>query len=64
LDTIPLPGDITEKKLFALLLDIASLSIALDKPLSARLMPIPGKRIGEMTQYQFEYFANSRIMEI
>jgi len=64
LDTIPLPGDITEKKLFALLLDIASLSIALDKPLSARLMPIPGKKIGEMTQYQFEYFANSRIMEI
>lgn len=64
LDTIPLPGDITEKKLFALLLDIASLSIALDKPLSARLMPIPTKRIGEMTQYQFEYFANSRIMKI
>jgi uncharacterized protein (UPF0210 family) len=64
LDTIPLPGDITEKKLFALLLDIASLSIALDKPLSARLMPVPGKRIGEMTQYQFEYFANSRIMKI
>ena len=64
LDTIPLPGDITEKKLFALLLDIASLSIALDKPLSARLMPIPGKRIGEMTQYQFEYFANSKIMKI
>jgi uncharacterized protein (UPF0210 family) len=64
LDTIPLPGDITEKKLFALLLDIASLSIALDKPLSARLMPIPGKRIGEMTRYQFEYFANSRIMKI
>jgi len=64
LDTIPLPGDITEKKLFALLLDIASLSIALDKPLSARLMPIPGKKIGEMTQYQFEYFANSRIMKI
>jgi uncharacterized protein (UPF0210 family) len=64
LDTIPLPGDISEKKLFALLLDIASLSIALDKPLSARLMPIPGKRIGEMTQYQFEYFANSKIMKI
>jgi len=64
LDTIPLPGDVTEKKLFALLLDIASLSIALDKPLSARLMPIPGKRIGEMTEYEFEYFANSRIMEI
>lgn len=64
LDTIPLPGDVSEKKLYALLLDIASLSIALNKPLSARLMPIPDKKVGEMTDYSFEYFANSKIMKI
>ncbi|MBW2338747.1 MAG: DUF711 family protein [Deltaproteobacteria bacterium] len=64
LDTIPLPGDISEKKLYALLLDIASLSIALNKPLSARLMPIPDRKIGEMTNYRFEYFVNSKIMKI
>ncbi len=64
LDTIPLPGDTSEKKLYALLLDIASLSNALDKPLSARLMPVPNKKPGEMTEYRFEYFANSRIMNI
>jgi len=64
LDTIPLPGDISEKKLYALLLDIASLSITLNKPLSARLMPIPDKKIGEMTDYRFEYFVNSKIMKI
>jgi uncharacterized protein (UPF0210 family) len=64
LDTIPLPGDVSEKKLCALLLDIASLSIKLKKPLSARLMPIPGKEIGEMTRFTFEYFANSKIMKI
>jgi len=64
LDTIPLPGDVSEKKLYALLLDIASLSTKLNKPLSARLMPVPGKKIGEMTKYKFEYFANSKTMEI
>ena len=64
LDTIPLPGDVSEKKLYALLLDIASLSIKLNKPLSARLMPIPDKKVGEMTEYKFDYFVNSKIMNI
>ena len=43
LDTVPLPGDVSEGQLAALLLDTASLSMRLDKPLTARLMPIPGK---------------------
>jgi len=64
LDTIPLPGNVSEKKLYALLLDIASLSIKLNKPLSARLMPIPDKKAGEMTGYKFDYFVNSKIMDI
>lgn len=64
LDTIPLPGDVSSQKLYALLLDIASLSIKLDKPLSARLMPVPGKTFGDMTSFLFDYFANTEIMKI
>ena len=64
LDTIPLPGNVSEEKLYALLLDIASLSIKLNKPLSARLMPVPNKKIGDMTEYKFEYFVNSKTMNI
>ena len=64
LDTIPLPGDVSEDKLYALLLDIASLALKLNKPLSARFMPIPHKKAGEMTDYTFEYFVNSKIMKI
>ena len=64
LDTIPLPGNVSEKKLYALLLDIASLSIKLNKPLSARLMPFPGKKPREMTTYEFEYFVNCKTMKI
>ena len=64
LDTIPLPGDTTPGQLEALLLDLAALALRLDKPLTARLMPIPGKRAGDLTDFDFPYFANSRIMEL
>ena len=62
LDTIPLPGNTTEDQLYAILMDIAALSLRLDKPLTARLMPIPGKSIGDETEFEFSYFANSRVM--
>ena len=66
LDTIPLPGNVSEKKLYALLLDIASLSIKLNKPLSARLMPVPNKKAKEMTKFVFPrpYFINTKTMSI
>ncbi len=64
LDTIPLPGDVSRKKLYALLIDLATLSCKLQKPLSARLMPIPGKTVGEMTAFNFPYFVNTKIMDI
>ncbi len=64
LDTIPLPGDTTPDQLAAVLLDVACLGQRLNKPLTARLMPVPGKRAGEMTSFDFAYFANSRIMPI
>lgn len=64
LDTVPLPGDITEDQLFAILLDIAVLSKRLGKPLTARLMPIPGKSAGDMTDFDFPFFTNARIMPV
>lgn len=47
LDVIPLPGDISVAKLEKILLDIASISLKLDKPLSARLIPVKGKKAGD-----------------
>jgi uncharacterized protein (UPF0210 family) len=64
LDTIPLPGDASVGQLSAVLLDMASLALRLDKPLTARLMPIPGKRAGDLTDFDFAYFANSRVMSL
>jgi uncharacterized protein (UPF0210 family) len=64
LDTIPLPGDVSVEELSAILLDVATLALIADKPLTARLMPVPGKRAGDMTDFQFEYFANARILDV
>jgi hypothetical protein len=64
LDTIPLPGDTSPAQLSAILVDLASLSTRLKKPLTARLMPIPGKKAGDPTGFDFEYFANSRVMAL
>jgi len=63
LDVVPLPGDITEKELFYILLDICTISVTLNKPLTARLMPIPGKNIGDNVEFDFEYFAPSKIID-
>ncbi|HZS00751.1 MAG TPA: DUF711 family protein [Chloroflexota bacterium] len=62
LDTIPLPGDVSEGELAALLLDVATLAVALDKPLTARLLPIPGQAAGQLTAFDFPFFANTRIL--
>jgi hypothetical protein len=62
LDTVPLPGDTSAGQMAALLLDLSALALRLDKPLTARLMPIPGKKAGDPTNFNFAYFANSRVM--
>ncbi|RJP49155.1 MAG: DUF711 family protein [Anaerolineaceae bacterium] len=64
LDTVPLPGDTTADEITPLLLDLCALSLRLDKPLTARLMPVPGKRAGDSTEFDFAFFANSRVMAL
>jgi uncharacterized protein (UPF0210 family) len=64
LDTVPLPGDTTANQIAALLLDVCALALRLKKPLTARLMPIPGKKAGDPTNFDFGYFANSRVMSL
>ncbi|MDY6874447.1 MAG: DUF711 family protein [Chloroflexota bacterium] len=64
LDTIPLPGSTSVEQLEAILLDLAALALRLDKPLTARLMPIPGMSAGDITGFDFDYFANSRVLQV
>jgi len=64
LDTLPLPGDTSADQIAALLLDLSALALRLNKPLTARLMPIPGKKAGDPTNFNFDYFASSRVMAL
>ncbi|HJQ14163.1 MAG TPA: DUF711 family protein [Anaerolineales bacterium] len=64
LDTIPLPGDTTAEQIVPLLLDLCALALRLNKPLTARLMPIPGKKAGDETNFDFAFFAPSRVMAL
>jgi uncharacterized protein len=64
LDTVPLPGDTSTEALAALLLDVATLSVRLKKPLTARLMPLPGKRAGDPVHFDFAYFADGGVLAL
>lgn len=61
LDTLPLAGDCEPERLAHLLLDVATLAVRYQKPLSARLFPVPGRRAGERTQFTSPYLTNTLI---
>jgi uncharacterized protein len=63
LDTVPLPGDTSAGTLAAILVDVGALALRLNKPLTARLMPIPGKQAGDEVRFDnFPFFAPSRVL--
>lgn len=63
LDAIPLPGDSSANSIAHLLLDVATLAHRLNKPLSARFFPVPGKQAGEYTTFTSPYLTNTLIRD-
>lgn len=61
LDTVPLPGDISEAQLMRIYGDVASLAWKWHKPLAARLQPVAGKRAGDQTDFHDQYLFNTKI---
>jgi len=64
LDTIPLPGDITEEQIASIFGDVASLAFKWRKPLSARLQPAAGKNPGDMTEFDDPFLVNAKIQPL
>ena len=64
LDTIPLPGDISEQQLELIIGDMASLAVKWHKPLSARLLPVTGKKAGDTTDFDDPYMVNATLQSI
>jgi hypothetical protein len=64
LDTIPLPGDVTQEQLAAMIGDMASLAWKWKKPLSARLQPVAGKKAGERTEFNDPFLTNAVLQRV
>ncbi len=61
LDTIPLPGDISVQQMERIFSDVASLAMKWNKPLSARLQPVQGKKPDDRTDFQDPYLFNTMV---
>jgi hypothetical protein len=64
LDTVPLPGDITEEQLARIYADVASLAFKWKKPLAARLQPVKGRAPGEMSDFNDPFLTNAKIQTL
>ncbi len=65
LDALPIPGDVSLRQLEGIILDVASLAVRLNKPLTVRVLPVPGKRAGEPVEWpDFSYFTKGKVMAV
>lgn len=64
LDTVPLPGDVSETQLAQIIGDMAILAYKWAKPLSARLLPVKGKKAGEKTDFNNPHLANAVLQKL
>lgn len=64
LDTIPIPGNTSEKVISSILKDVAAIAVKLRKPLMARLLPIKKHSAGERTDFESQYLVNCKILDV
>lgn len=64
LDVAPLPGNTSEAQLSAILRDVASLAYKWHKSLSARLLPVKGKKPGDRTEFKDPFLKNAVIQAV
>jgi uncharacterized protein (UPF0210 family) len=55
---------VSEEQLARIIGDVASLAVKLHKPLSARLLPVAGKKTGERTEFDDPYLANATLQKM
>jgi uncharacterized protein len=63
-DTVPLPGDVTTVQIARILGDVAWLAYKWNKPLAARLLPAPGKRAGDRTEFANGALTNTVVQRL
>ncbi len=64
LDIVPIPGNTDPNEMAALYLDMAALAISVGRPMTARLMPMPGLAVGEKVNLNLHNLASSRVLPV
>ncbi len=64
LDTVPVPGGTSPSDLARVVADMASLAVRYSKPLSARLMPVPGASPGQLSRFSSPYLVNTVVKPV
>jgi len=64
LETVPLPGDVTEEQIAHILGDVATVALKDKTPLSARLLPSPGRHAGEKSDFTVSYLINTTLQPL
>ena len=64
LDTIPMAGDVPQRQIERILGDVASLAFKWKKPLTARLLPVKGKKVGDRTAFDDPSLVNTLIRPV
>ena len=64
LDTVPLPGEVSEDQLARIVGDVANLAYKWKKPLSARLQPVAGKKPGEKTEFHNPHLVDATLQKL
>jgi len=64
LDTIPMAGGAPLRQIERILGDVASLAVKWRKPLSARLLPVKGKNVGDRTAFNDPFLVNATIQAV
>ena len=64
LDVVPLAGDVSVSALAATIGDVAALAARYQKSLSARLFPVPGKKVGDEVVFDNPYLTRCQAMDL
>jgi uncharacterized protein (UPF0210 family) len=64
LDTVPLPGEVTEEQLRRIISDVAVLAYKWKKPLTARLQPVHGRTAGQMSEFDSPFIVNTKLQPL
>jgi uncharacterized protein (UPF0210 family) len=64
LETVPLPGDVTEEQIAQILGDIATVAYRVNSPLGVRLIPSPGRKAGEKTDFTESFLINTTLQPL